>query len=336
MLQVKRLRPDWNVKTYVVPISRLDTNEEFWAEARKLKDAWNEAVATYRSWDTQALALQEKLVQLNKAKLDVDAVKTELKTLGGDRKTKTREILKTYSSKLFTNDLESLYIAAESAMDLAFRKGGTLHFKTGILSVNFTKRFKSGGAAFDDLFTDLAPESQSLRRKPLIFRAAPRRESRRSQNKTLLHCRYLVGKSRIPIEFTGLWSYPAFEGKVFVKRAILVGKWSAARVWRWRLILNIEEPPVKIPPAAPLSPSAAIDLGYRRFAEYIRYGFVVDTGGNKFELRLPTGNMISAYLKNTIRFLQKKVLKNPISRISTTMLPGTPKRVQISSRRKTR
>ena len=190
-------------------------------------------------------------------------------------------------------------------MDSSFRKKGTLHFKGGLESVNFTKRFKRGGIRFDDLFTDLDPEDRKLRRKPLIFRAEAKRESKRSQNKTLVYAWYFVGKARIPVKFTGVWSYPPFENEVFVKRAILVGKRSAADVWYWRLILNIEEPRVTNPPNQ-LSPAAAIDLGYRRFPEYIRFGFVADTAGNRFELRLPTGNMVSAYLKKTISFLQKK------------------------------
>ena len=36
------LRPDWKIKTYVIPISRIETSVEFWTEARNLKDAWNE------------------------------------------------------------------------------------------------------------------------------------------------------------------------------------------------------------------------------------------------------------------------------------------------------
>lgn len=53
-------------------------------------------------------------------------------------------------------------------------------------------------------------------------------------------------------------------------------------------------------------PIAALDLGYRRFPDYIRFGFIVDSLGNKFELRLPHGNMMSSYLRDTIKFLAKK------------------------------
>lgn len=39
LLGVKKLRPDWKIKTYVIPISRIETNDEFWMEARTLKNA---------------------------------------------------------------------------------------------------------------------------------------------------------------------------------------------------------------------------------------------------------------------------------------------------------
>lgn len=305
MFGVEKLRPDWKVKTYVIPISRIDTSAEFWTEARTLKNAWNEIVAAYRAFDAQVLAVEAELARLRKEKLDEGAAKMILSEIRRERKKKTLEIWKAQSPNLFNNDLETLRIATDGAINLAYKKNGTLHFKKGIQSVNFTKRFKYGGVKLEDLFTDLDSRNEKLRRKPLAFRAGQERKSKRSLNKTLLHGHYLVGKSRVPVKFTGVWSYPLFPGEVFVKRAVLVGRCSALKNWQWRIILNVEEPPVTIISDS-ASPIAALDLGYRRFADYVRFGFVVDTAGNKFELRLPLGNMISAYLKNTIKFLKEK------------------------------
>lgn len=58
MFGVEKLRPDWTVKTYVIPVSRIGASDEFWAEARTLKNAWNETVAAYRAFDGQIIPLE--------------------------------------------------------------------------------------------------------------------------------------------------------------------------------------------------------------------------------------------------------------------------------------
>ncbi|MDQ6786797.1 MAG: hypothetical protein M3033_08295 [Acidobacteriota bacterium] len=305
MFGVEKLRPDWRVKTYVILVSRIETGDEFWAEARNLKNAWNEIVAAYRAFDEQIATLETELARLRREKLDEGEVKTTLSRIRAERKEGTLATCKAQSPNVLYNDLENLRMAVESAVSLTYKNGGTLHFKKGVQSVNFTKRFKSGGIKLAELLTELNSRDAQLRRKSLAMRVGVKRESNRSRNKTPLHCHFLVGKSRVPVKFTGVWSYSFFPEAAFVKKAALVGKFSALKNWHWRLILTVEEPPVKII-SEPLLPTAAIDLGYRRFAGYIRFGFVADSAGNRFELRLPDGNMISAYLKNTIKFLAKK------------------------------
>ncbi|MGI8468859.1 MAG: hypothetical protein ACR2N3_10430 [Pyrinomonadaceae bacterium] len=266
---------------------------------------WNEIVAAYRAFDEQVTTLETELARLRKERLDDRKVKNALSQIRAERKKTTLATWKAQSPKVLYNDLENLRMAAESAMGLAYKNNGTLHFKKGIQTVNFSKRFKSGGVKFAELLTELDSRNEKLRRKPLAMRVGVKRESNRSRNKTPLHGHYLVGKSRLSVNFTGVWRCPFFPEAGFVKKVTLVGKISRLKNWQWRLILTVEEPPPKIIPD-PSLPVAALDLGYRRFPDYIRFGFVVDSAGNKFELRLPDGNMISAYLKNTIKFLAKK------------------------------
>lgn len=305
MFGVERLRPDWKVKTYVVPISRIETGDDFWTEARNLKDAWNEIVAAYRAFDVRVAELETALALIRKEKRDEGEVKASLNRIRAERKEIALATLKAQSPKIFYNDLENLRIAVESAFNFAYKNNGTLHFKKGIQAVNFSKRFKSGGVEFAALLTELDTRDEKLRRKPMALRVGQRRKSNRSRNKTLLHGHFLAGKSRAAVKFTGVWSYPFFPEKYFVKKAALVGKFSRLKNWEWRLILTVEEPPEEITPD-PALPVAALDLGYRRFADYIRFGFVADSYGNKFELCLPLGDMTSAYLKRAINFLAKK------------------------------
>jgi hypothetical protein len=302
-----KLRPDWQVKTYEIPISRIETDDKFWEEARTLKNAWNEIVAAYRSFDEQIARLETELARLRSEKLDDREARAALSRVRAERGEKTRATWKAQSPKVLYNDLETLRLAMESAVSLAYKNGGTLHFKKGIESINFAKRFKSGGVKFAELLTTLDSRDAKLRRKPLALRVGVKRDSRRSRNKTPLHGHFLTGKSRVPVKFTGVWSYPLFPPPeaAFVKKVALVGKPSRLKHWRWKLVLTIEEPLAEETPDA-RRPKAALDLGYRRFPGYIRFGYVADTLGNRFELRLPDGKMTSAYLKRTIKFLAEK------------------------------
>lgn len=305
MFGVKKLRPDWQLKTYAIPISRIDIGDEFWNEAQIFKDAWNEIAAAYRTFDEQITALETELVLLKKEKLDYVDTNLSLKAIRAERRKKTFETAKSQSPKVFNSDLENLRIAVKSAINLAYKQNGTLRFKKGIQAVNFSKRYNAGGVKFKELLTELDSRSEKLLRRPLALRVGALRKSRRSLGKTLLHGHFLVGKSRVPVKFTGVWSYSFFPLAAVVKKATLVGKFSALRKWQWSLNLVIEEPPAKIERKIPM-PIAGLDLGYRRFTDYIRFGFIVDSAGNKFELRLPLGNMLSGYLKRTAKFLAEK------------------------------
>lgn len=301
----EKLRPDWKVKSYVIPVSRIETGDEFWTEAWTLKNAWNEIVAAYRAFDEQIKPLEAELAELRKEKLDARETRESLREIRAERKEKTLTTWKAQSPNIFYNDLENLRLAVDSAINLAYKNNGTLHFKKGIQTINFCKRFGLGGIKFTELLTESDSRNEKLRRKAVALRVGEKRESNRSRNKTLLHGHFLVGKSRVPVKFTGVWSYAVFPEAAFVKKIALVGKFSTLKNWQWRLIVTSEEPPLEFSPDTSL-PIAALDLGYRRFEDYLRFGFVADSFGNKFELRLPTGNMMSAYLKNTIKFLAKK------------------------------
>lgn len=314
MFGVEKLRPDWQVKNYVIPISRIETGEDFWNEARILKNAWNDIVAVYRSFDERIKELETALFEAKKEKLDSTDIKADLNQLKKQRKDETLQCWKSQSVNVLNNDWENLQIAVNSAINLAFKNNGTMHFKSGIQSVNFCKRYSGGGVAFSELLTEFdSRDGDLLKRKPVALRVGRRRESNRSRQKTPLHGRMLVGKKRVPINFTGLWSYPEFPEPAFIKKVTLVGKFSKIHHWQWNLIITIEIPPA--PVARPDNAlTAAIDLGYRRFPDYIRFGLIVDTAGNKFELRLPDGNMLSSYLKGTIKFLADKGIEKKFIR----------------------
>ena len=162
MFGTKKLRPDWKVKTYVIPISRLETSIEFWTEARNLKNAWNEIAAAYRAFDEKITTLEAELAGLNREKLDAGAAKASLSRIRTERKQTTLAAWKAQSPNVFNNDLENLRLGINSAFSKAYKNNGKLHFKRGIESINFCKRFKSGGIRFAELLTPLDSRDKKL------------------------------------------------------------------------------------------------------------------------------------------------------------------------------
>ena len=135
MFGTKKLRPDWKVKTYVIPISRLETSIEFWTEARNLKNAWNEIAAAYRAFDEKITTLEAELSGLNREKLDAGEAQASLSRIRSERKLTTLAAWKSQSPSVFNNDLENLRLGLNSALNGAYKTDGTLHFKKGIYVV---------------------------------------------------------------------------------------------------------------------------------------------------------------------------------------------------------
>ena len=71
-----------------------------------------------------------------------------------------------------------------------------------------------------------------------------------------------------------------------IKTAILTGKFRRRR-WEYYLVLTVDEPFAVSDRAATEKIGAGLDLGWRKFEGYIRFGMIADTDGNLFELRLP-------------------------------------------------
>lgn len=121
MFGVEKLRPDWQVKTYVIPISRIESDAEFWTEAQTLKNAWNEITAAYRAFDEQVAALDRELARLRKEKLDDEEVRAALSQIRAERKEITLAAWKAQGPKVLYNDLETLRMGVESALSLAYK-----------------------------------------------------------------------------------------------------------------------------------------------------------------------------------------------------------------------
>lgn len=299
--KIEKLRPDWKVKNFVIPISSISLPEEFWQEAKTYKESWNKLVETYRSFDNQLDPLTEKYQELKKAKESLTEIKAEMSEVTKNRREAVNQVCKQQSEALFNNDYENLQQSLQTALGLAFKTRGTLHYKR-LDKINFCKRYGNGGTKFAQLFTE--KNTQTKPRSPFILRLGEKWESNKSRFRQPLFGKMLVGKRRIPVNFCGTWTYPTMLENDFIKKVSLTGSRDRLGNWQWQIVIAVETEPIQ-EIYAENRPVCAIDLGFRKFEDYIRFGFIVDSTGRKFELRLPHTGFINADLKRTLKLKAK-------------------------------
>lgn len=100
--------------------------------------------------------------------------------------------------------------------------------------------------------------------------------------------RMVPGRCRISgvsFQFRALLHRPV-PSDVIVKRVAWCGERECPprHDWRWSVAITVEEPPRE---QVVLERRAALDLGWRKFEDYIRIGMLRDEGGDFIELRLP-------------------------------------------------
>ena len=300
--KIEKLRPTWNTKNYLLPVSSITLPDGFWNEARVAKNAWNEVVAAYRSFDEEITALQAAYSEIKAVKGDLTEAKAVLSLTSKNRKEATLAACKTQSQVLFNNDYENLQQSLQTGLSQAFRTRGTLHFKRGIETVNFCKRYGAGGVSFENLFTET--DTRESGRSAFILRRGEKWESNKSRYRQPVFGKILVGKSRVPVSFCALWTYPHDLEGAFIKKVSLIGRMDRLRKWTWQILITAESEPVR-EVFAENRPAAAIDLGYRKFEDYIRFGYLADTTGRKFELRLPHTGFENSDLRRTLKMQAK-------------------------------
>ena len=177
--------------------------------------------------------------------------------------------------------------------------------------ISFYHRFSKGGFDTEKIFTK-ASKKISLEPVPVKFYADNGHQNRKS--------RYSEGIFGIGIEDTSLkisvyLHRPIPEGKL--KTVQFIGKFSdITRAWTWKIVFAVQTG--KLPETPKYKPVAALDLNWRRLGDYLRIGFIKDTAGNAYELKLPLiekpNRRAFNTLKNVNRARQKDGLK-PIEMI---------------------
>ena len=98
----------------------------------------------------------------------MSVIKENLSNARKERKAETLKTWKAQSKQIFTNDLENLQTSVNSAINLAYKNKGTMHFKRGITAINFCKRFGSGGVNFSKLLTGFDSRDDKLTRRSVV------------------------------------------------------------------------------------------------------------------------------------------------------------------------
>lgn len=158
--------------------------------------------------------------------------------------------------------------------------------------VQFLHRFTSGGLPLERCS---GARQTRFRQESFLpeWYADNRHETRRQRWAEAI---FRVDETAIPLRVEAHRPLP--EGAI-LKSVRLVGEYQThhrtappsatlgrrPELWRWALCLTLEVPPGEA--RKPTGKSAAIDLGWRRFADYVRVGVLRDSDGNRLEICLP-------------------------------------------------
>lgn len=120
-----------------------------------------------------------------------------------------------------------------------------------------------------------------------IERIAPEAYSdQRNQTRRMRRTFGRYGVDGTQFQFRAYLHRPLPEGSV-VKQVAWSSLRHPTRDWQHSLLVWVEEPPPETAAREQTNQVAALDLGWRKFPEYLRVGLLYDTAGNVIEFRLP-------------------------------------------------
>lgn len=274
--------------------------EQLWIQGRLMNELWNAMIDCRENFvaELQMLRGEEEQKDADKIKNGWTPDKESSKLLWRDFERKLEFISnqKEWKEKLGWEAreliLESFLIASTSA----FKNKSKLRRKTAFLeTVVIPHRFGEGGWKLDSMYRG---KSKKLFIKPLPDEVFEKRDwqSRRARLTTGI---YGYGLGDIPVRF-GILLHRQPPSGARIKQTRLHGKFNRlSKTWTWHLILTCQSDAVE--QAVPFKPVAALDLNYRKMGDYLRVGYLVDSGGNEFEFRLPIADKPSRRLLNALK-----------------------------------
>lgn len=159
------------------------------------------------------------------------------------------------------------------------------NFHGGLRRISIIHRYTGGGKPLEEFVDNTRSKSFALQSsatwEPIKTRHSPK-------NKHWRGC-FQIGEDSI--DFAVALHRPLPDNGAIVKRVAWLGEY-AGQQWFWYIAITVEEPPVPAISSETATSSAAIDLGWRLFADgtkqdCLRIGMLADTDGHAIELRLP-------------------------------------------------
>ena len=312
----KKIMPIKNYKFHLIIHGELP--EIFWEQQREMNSLWNAMIELRQSFLEDVKSLYDKKIKITPEELRrlQKSVREYLEGLpekrldsvfGKGKEHLPYDLLReTHLKKLrwqmFDDSINNLQRSAEwkarlapdareavitrfrTASAAAAKTGATVRFKrTGFVDrVNFYHRFSGGGMDTEKLFTTRSKKIalDKVDEKYYADNASRTRRARYSNGY------FGIWRSDVPLPIGVLFHRELPKGKI--KTIQLAGKYNDIRKrWSWSFVAAVQTAD-EIPELIAYKPAAALDLNWRKMEEeYLRIGFVKDTAGNRFEIRLP-------------------------------------------------
>lgn len=291
----KRIREDWLIRVYKYSARPIgDLPQELWDQAKAMNRLWNALV------EVRELALIE-IADLYKQEKDAEerGAADEIADYKRQRAERWKLLDKELRDKTAGREFKSIcgWEAREAILDRfrtaareAIKRGGTLKPKRGPLDyISIPHRFTAGGVDVASIFNNRGSRiniipldgdvyaDQSWQRR--LARETPGTFGVGVDSKTLIRYRVVLHRPLPP--------------ESVVKSVRWCGVKHPTRGWVWTLQFTLELPPGKQEDNGCLreiKPAAGLDLGWRKFQDYLRIGVLYTTAGQSIELRLPLTN----------------------------------------------
>jgi hypothetical protein len=288
-----RVFPEYQQKDFPTEIK-----EAIFREARLMNDLWNRLVELRKSTLEQYSLIYEEEIKNAGISSEKILPAKELRAASSDFQSRTKSLWRNYEQEIKNinadPDLraqvswearEDVISRFETAHKMALKAGGEIKLRSGFIrQFHFPHRFTGGG---------LEPEAIHRNRSKRLFIEAVAEEfyadnKYRNRLNRVTSGRFGIGLNnylQIPFRIVLERRLPPAAK---IKTVVLTGKFKNQN-WEYYLVLTFTEPLSAPPDKSGEQPRAlaGIDLGWRKFDDYIRFGILADSEGNLFEFRLP-------------------------------------------------
>lgn len=305
-----RVFPEYQQKDFPA-----DIKEAIFREARLMNDLWNRLVELRKFTFEQYSLIYEEEIEKSGHSSERKLSAPELRKISPDFQTRTRDLWQNYEQEIKNIDSdpevrarvawevrEDVFKRFETTHKMALKVGGEIKFRSGFIQqFHFPHRFTGGG---------LEPASIYQNRTKRLFIEAVAEEFyadnkyRNRLNRVTSGWFGMGLRNSLRIPFRIVLERP-IPPEAKIKTANLIGRFKNQN-WEYYLVFTVDEPVTDSGNGEKPKAVAGLDLGWRKFENYIRFGVLADSNGNLFEFRLPQ----NPGKKQSLRRLEKMLARH--------------------------